>query len=231
MHSSDAARPNKQQLKSGMIHHVGNSNFILRRRKSEVMDKTGRPPVAITNAAHRPAPSRPSDSASVDRNAAQVSSARSATTESTAPAVQQRCSDQHKVIIYFGDSLSSKQQLEQAERIHHQSKGTERMITTTPSSSAASAAGGTVAVTDGAKKTAALTECTTDDSQMVLPSFVESVVGNVINIRIEGSFSRALDIVRAVRDDSDDAAAEISALDASHNGGFDWSFVQNWRSR
>lgn len=63
-----------------------------------------------------------------------------------------------------------------------------------------------------------------------LPSFVESIEGNIINIRVEGSFTRAEDIVRAVKEVSSAQGIDDDVLD-DNSDAFDWSFVQNWRSR
>ncbi|XP_058457943.1 uncharacterized protein LOC131434802 isoform X1 [Malaya genurostris] len=63
-----------------------------------------------------------------------------------------------------------------------------------------------------------------------LPSFVESVVNGVINIKIEESFKVASDIVQAVfqNDTSEDG---YGCNDEDIGDPFDWSFVQNWRAR
>lgn len=61
-----------------------------------------------------------------------------------------------------------------------------------------------------------------------LPSFVESVANGVINIKIEGSFQSAIGIVDSVVNGHDEN--EISTQQHSENS-FDWSFVQDWRSR
>ena len=59
-----------------------------------------------------------------------------------------------------------------------------------------------------------------------LPSFVDSVINGVINIKIEGSYKVASEIVQAVhsKDDFDDCDQDFGDL-------FDWSFVQDWRAR
>uniref|UniRef100_A0A182FKP6 Uncharacterized protein n=1 Tax=Anopheles albimanus TaxID=7167 RepID=A0A182FKP6_ANOAL len=65
-----------------------------------------------------------------------------------------------------------------------------------------------------------------------LPSFVESVINGVINIRIEESFKVATDIVQAVFEEPGaDGPAEYGYDDDDVGDPFDWSFVQNWRAR
>lgn len=136
---------------------------------------------------------------------------------------------QHKVIIYFGDSLSSKQQMEQAERVHHQTQQPNYAPTVV-------AHAPVVPHPNGACSPAGANAISTKPPLENLPSFVESVQGNVINIRVEGSYARALDIVRAVTDHTADVEDVCGGFvdDYDHRGGavgFDWSFVQNWRSR
>uniref|UniRef100_A0A0E4G8E5 Uncharacterized protein n=1 Tax=Anopheles gambiae TaxID=7165 RepID=A0A0E4G8E5_ANOGA len=79
-------------------------------------------------------------------------------------------------------------------------------------------------------KTVATADGVTDAS---LPSFVESVINGVINIKIEESFKVASDIVQAVFEDGgpDGGAAEYGYDDDDVGDPFDWSFVQNWRAR
>ncbi|XP_053680703.1 uncharacterized protein LOC128731598 [Anopheles nili] len=73
------------------------------------------------------------------------------------------------------------------------------------------------------------TDGATDTS---LPSFVESVINGVINIKIEESFRVASDIVQAVFEDpGPDGANEYGYDDDDVGDPFDWSFVQNWRAR
>lgn len=62
----------------------------------------------------------------------------------------------------------------------------------------------------------------------VLPNFIESVVNGVINIKIEENFEEASRIVKEVADEP----IELPNFDDSYTGeAFDWSFVQEWRSR
>lgn len=74
-----------------------------------------------------------------------------------------------------------------------------------------------------------------------LPSFVESVVDGVINIKIDGSYDAATRLVRSIENNDDDDEF-YDRFDDNHDfffdiGGemnniyFDWSFVQDWRSR
>lgn len=57
-----------------------------------------------------------------------------------------------------------------------------------------------------------------------LPSFIESIKNGVINIRIEGNYEKANQIVKTVST-KNDYNWEIE----SQNDSFDWSFVQEWR--
>lgn len=64
--------------------------------------------------------------------------------------------------------------------------------------------------------------------ETVLPNFIESVVNGVINIKIEENFEEASRIVKEVADEP----IELPNFDDSYTGeAFDWSFVQEWRSR
>lgn len=75
-----------------------------------------------------------------------------------------------------------------------------------------------------------------------LPSFVESVVNGVINIRIDDSYDAATKLVRSLECADTDDTDSFDAMDDGHDlfldvGGevnnmyLDWSFVQDWRSR
>lgn len=61
-----------------------------------------------------------------------------------------------------------------------------------------------------------------------LPDFVESVTNGVINIKIDGSYNVARDLVQSVAMGSKNKSQEDSP---SEPQSFDWSFVQEWRSR
>lgn len=75
-----------------------------------------------------------------------------------------------------------------------------------------------------------------------LPSFVESVVNGVINIRIDDSYDAATKLLRALECADTDDTDSFDAMDDGNDlfldvGGevnnmyLDWSFVQDWRSR
>lgn len=70
----------------------------------------------------------------------------------------------------------------------------------------------------------------TEDGEKSLPSFVESVVNGIINIKIEESFKVATDIVHAVFQ-NDPGEEGYGCNDDEVGDPFDWSFVQNWRAR
>lgn len=66
------------------------------------------------------------------------------------------------------------------------------------------------------------------DDKNSLPEFVDSIVDGVINIKIEDNFERASNLVKAI------AAVDKTVEEefyVSNDESFDWSFVQDWRSR
>lgn len=209
------------------LKRVGNSNFILRRRKSDedntaivtndsVTSKTSTSTttsssIGVGQHYNKPAPAPPKRVDPIKRElpAAPVQGPTFGEKE------QQ---PKHKVIIYFGDSLSSKQQLAQADRIHQLNQANESKTVPIIESQIVESVVG--------KETVMQRED--------LPDFVESVVGTTINVRIEGSFARAMDIVNAVRDDIGRGQRRMVDDDMDQryeSNDFDWSFVQNWRSR
>lgn len=66
-----------------------------------------------------------------------------------------------------------------------------------------------------------------------LPSFVESVVNGVINIKIDDSYDAATKLVRSIEshdiEDGNDMFLDVGG--EVNNMYLDWSFVQDWRSR
>lgn len=77
------------------------------------------------------------------------------------------------------------------------------------------------------------------DGDKILPSFVESVVNGVINIKIDGSFGAASKLAESFGRDGNDNVSEFADngsdifLDVGgevNNIYFDWSFVQDWRA-
>lgn len=66
------------------------------------------------------------------------------------------------------------------------------------------------------------------DDKNSLPEFVDSIIDGVINIKIEDNFERASDLVRAISAVDKTVEEEFYV---SNNESFDWSFVQDWRSR
>lgn len=72
-----------------------------------------------------------------------------------------------------------------------------------------------------------------------LPKFVESVTNGVINIKIEGSYDVAAKLVQSIENDNGEVDGELNTLNenvrrsrSEINGAYyDWSFVQDWRSR
>lgn len=65
-----------------------------------------------------------------------------------------------------------------------------------------------------------------------LPDFVESVTDGVINIKIDGSFSAAKQLVESVAMGGENKSKSAANVDSANEPlSFDWSFVQEWRSR
>lgn len=64
-----------------------------------------------------------------------------------------------------------------------------------------------------------------------LPSFVESVINGVINIRIEDNYEVASKIVQSVHEKGSNNRLEFFEDDDLDEDDFDWSFVQEWRTR
>lgn len=75
-----------------------------------------------------------------------------------------------------------------------------------------------------------------------LPSFVESVVNGVINIKIEDSYDAATKLVRSIESADTEDTDSFDAMDDGNdlfldvgvevnNMYLDWSFVQDWRTR
>lgn len=79
-----------------------------------------------------------------------------------------------------------------------------------------------------------------NENDEFLPSFVESVVDGVINIRIDGSYNTATKLVESFGRNRNDSVSELADngsdifLDVGgetvNNVYFDWSFVQDWRA-
>lgn len=69
---------------------------------------------------------------------------------------------------------------------------------------------------------------TKNGSDTSLPEFVESVVNGLIKIRIENNFQCASKLVREIAEREPDN----NLIEDEHGGeSFDWSFVQDWRTR
>lgn len=75
-----------------------------------------------------------------------------------------------------------------------------------------------------------------------LPSFIESIVNGVINIKIDESYDAATKLVRSIESPDTDDTNSFDAMEDGNDlfldvGGevnnmyLDWSFVQDWRSR
>lgn len=114
----------------------------------------------------------------------------------------------HKTVIYFGDSIARKASPAPADLQEDDMDD------------------------DSLKKYEFSSETVTTDSSVSnhgesrdLPSFVDSVVDGVINIKIEGNFQKANELVRklSMKGNRDN----IKPKDYDH---FDWGFVQEWRN-
>lgn len=71
-----------------------------------------------------------------------------------------------------------------------------------------------------------------------LPHFVESITNGVINIKIEGSYDVAAKLVQTIENGNEEGSNELTLNDGVQRRSgdvnaayYDWSFVQNWRSR
>lgn len=159
----------------------------------------------------------------------------------------------HKVVIYFGDSIHRGQQsplpspkelhsqllqeMSQKLKAHEEVRPAEKeekteaeiKVETTPAAAAA-------------------VELRTDDE---LPPYIESVQNGVINIRIEGNYRRASALVETVakptlavvgptksdaadvagdgNDNDDDDDSDDPGQDEAETDSCDWSYVQEWR--
>lgn len=75
------------------------------------------------------------------------------------------------------------------------------------------------------RRNSSLTRQCDDKKRVDLPSYVESVVNGVINIKIEGNYKNATNLIDLIKSD------KIKSISSSHNDDFtDWSFVQKWRN-
>lgn len=112
----------------------------------------------------------------------------------------------HKTVIYFGDSIARRSPIDFADDMDD----------------------------DSLKKCSFSSETVTTDSSVSnqgeskstdLPPFVDSVVNGVINIKIEGNFNKANELVRKL---SMKGSRDIQKPKDYDN--FDWGFVQEWRN-
>lgn len=195
----------------------------------------------------------------------------------------------HKTVIYFGDSISSKKQISWPVQHHRNSSAAgarnkivsdvqhakrlcdemvfkrQQSIRLPPmpppmkielrslkvaaaatSMDRASTGSATANINDKRKleKVAESTSATDESASKPtnLPNFVESITNGVINIKIEGSYDVAAKLVQTVENDNEEGSGGGSdeltlnecvrrtsgEINATY---YDWSFVQNWRSR
>lgn len=66
---------------------------------------------------------------------------------------------------------------------------------------------------------------TRNGGDLSLPSFIESVVNGVVNVKVENNFKHASELVKCISNG-------VTAIGSDGNDDyFDWSFVQDWRTR
>ncbi|XP_016959533.1 ankyrin repeat and BTB/POZ domain-containing protein 2 isoform X1 [Drosophila biarmipes] len=225
--SSKKTAPSAPTLLSRML----NDNFILRRRGISLKNFQ---PQSLRNsemlAQQMPVPRPPQTPSPTP-----IEELPDWATEDSAPAKKPN----HKVVIYFGDSIHRDQQspLPSPKELHSQllQEMSQKLRTSVPEEGN----------TAGEPETPTSTPPADDE----LPPYIESVQNGVINIRIEGNYRRASALVETVAkptlavvgptksdaaagdnddgdedDDSDDPGQDEAETDSC-----DWSYVQEWR--
>lgn len=88
------------------------------------------------------------------------------------------------------------------------------------------------------KKVTESTAVNENENEQNLPPFVESITNGVINIRIEGSYDVAAKLVQTIENDNEEGSNELTLNESVQRSSgdvntayYDWSFVQDWRSR
>lgn len=250
------------KVSSSKLRHTSsddlrNDNFILRRRLSDLEDQMHQTKVS------RPPPPIPSGGANKNH---------------TNNEIVKKKIDHHKVIIYFGDSISNKRQIggedkapTNSDDVVKKSDEKSRVISKVNTSvdditkkdqgnsdfirqlksvlnEKNRSVSTTTVVTVGADNdddedattvvessaTYSAKNSTGDRWKEVpdsaLPEFVESIENGVINIRIEENFQRASNLVKTMGMKEGKSARDIEYYENTDES-FDWSFVQNWRTR
>lgn len=135
----------------------------------------------------------------------------------------------HKVVIYFGDSIANRGKHNVGETAKDVVQAAQLLDDTAPNVVAPKQ--------DSAECLGS--KCVNDDD---LPSYIESVQNGVINIKIEGNYQRASALVQTVAKPTL-ATVHVLAEAEQLAGGVednasqqscdscDWSFVQEWRAR
>ncbi|XP_055854644.1 ankyrin repeat and BTB/POZ domain-containing protein 2 isoform X2 [Episyrphus balteatus] len=222
---------------------VGSENFILKRcdigaqrngaqqnDESRVEKKSATPPA--------PLPPKP-----------QVSLA--AIKAKTGDKQESSSSSKHKVIIYFGDSIENRQNKDRHHNnnnnaavagqgsdlkdLIHASRLCDEMVLKTCESELTTSPQPTQPILRSSSSSAA--KCI--DSSTELPSFIESIHNGVINIRIHGNYKTANDLVATLstrqrnNNNNNSTSSNTNSWDirSQSEDSFDWSFVQEWRSR
>lgn len=66
---------------------------------------------------------------------------------------------------------------------------------------------------------------TRNGDDLSLPSFIESVVNGVVNVKVENNFEHASKLVKCISNGATAIGTDVT------DDYFDWSFVQDWRTR
>lgn len=144
----------------------------------------------------------------------------------------------HKVVIYFGDSLAYRGKTNLIEAAKDSKEEVEaeleqkQMAATLPSTIE-------LQVTNNQLQNEVINSSEAALKNDELPPYIESVENGVINIKIEGNYQKASALVEKVskptqalvgkpKDVSDDEGSEDGDVTSEP---CDWSFVQEWRAR
>ncbi|GAB0098672.1 ankyrin repeat and BTB/POZ domain-containing protein 2 [Sergentomyia squamirostris] len=178
---------------------------------------------------------------------------------------REKDSSGHKVVIYFGDSIS-KRRLDKKSSIpdvHHASRLLEETApsvenpTEKKSPARTDSNNGDVMrqlksvleeknrereskkmcekdvqksdkINDKTFEKREVTSASTQVGRHELPPFVESVINGVINIKIEETYEEATRLVKSIANSTNSSGSDVQSLT---DDSFDWSFVQEWRTR
>ena len=162
----------------------------------------------------------------------------------------------HKVVIYFGDSLAYrgksngkdvnkdlmlKENEEEDEKENEEIQKKSKLAVTLPLALDAEIVSNQVVPIEIVGGSSISSHCSSSEGfkNDELPPYIESVENGVINIKIEGNYQRASALVEKIskptqavvgkpKDITDDEGSEDGDVT---NEPCDWSFVQEWRAR